>query len=196
MEKAARRTLDYVRRDMTAPEGAFWSAEDADSVIDEANPHEKGEGAFYVWEWQEVVNALGQEKAQWFAFRYGMEREGNVRNDPHAEFGGKNILFQAHTLSETAQRFERTPEQVAEALAEAEAVLLEARAKRTRPHLDDKILTAWNGLMISAFARAGKTLDKPAYVSAAIQAAGFILRRMRRSDGVLLRRYRARRCGN
>jgi uncharacterized protein YyaL (SSP411 family) len=196
MEMAARRTLDYVRRDMTAPEGAFWSAEDADSVLDEANPHEKGEGAFYIWSWAEVVELLGQERAQWFAYRTGMEREGNVRNDPHQEFLGKNILFQAHTLSDTAKHFDKNVEEVAVALAEAEKTLFEARAKRTRPHLDDKILTAWNGLMISAFAKAGKILDEPAYTAAAERAAGFILTALRRalpvqSGGALLRRYRA-----
>jgi uncharacterized protein YyaL (SSP411 family) len=191
MEMAARRTLDYVRRDMTAPEGAFWSAEDADSVLDEANPHEKGEGAFYIWGWQEVVELLGQEKAQWFAFRTGMEREGNVRNDPHAEFTGKNILFQAHTLGDTALHFGKTVEEVASTLAEAERTLFQARERRTRPHLDDKILTAWNGLMISAFAKAGKILDEPAYTEAARAAAVFILQTLRRPDGALLRRYRA-----
>jgi len=191
MEMAARRTLDYVQRDMTAPEGAFWSAEDADSVLDEANPHEKGEGAFYVWTWREVVDLLGQEKAAWFAYRTGMEREGNVRNDPHQEFIGKNILFQARTLNETAEHFSRSVEEVASALAEGERVLFQARSKRTRPHLDDKILTAWNGLMISAFARAGKILNAPGYLDSAKQAARFILGSMRKPDGALLRRYRA-----
>jgi uncharacterized protein len=191
MEMAARRTLEYVMRDMTAPEGAFWSAEDADSVLDEANPHEKGEGAFYIWAWQEVVELLGAETSAWFAYRRGMEREGNVRNDPHREFIGKNILFQARTLSETAEHFRKSVEEVAAALAEAERALFAARAKRTRPHLDDKILTAWNGLMISAFAKAGKILNEPAYIAAARRAADFILGTMRRSDGGLLRRYRA-----
>jgi uncharacterized protein YyaL (SSP411 family) len=191
MEMAARRTLDYVLRDMTAPEGAFWSAEDADSVLDEANPHEKGEGAFYTWTWSEVEDLLGPEQARWFAFRTGMEREGNVRNDPHQEFLGKNILFQAHTLSDIAQHFDKSVGEIAAALAAAETTLFEARSKRTRPHLDDKILTAWNGLMISAFAKAGKILDEPAYTAAAQRAAEFILSTLRRPDGTLLRRYRA-----
>ena len=191
MEMAARRTLDYVLRDMTAPEGAFWSAEDADSAPDPAQPHEKTEGFFYVWPWREVVELIGEEHANWFAFRYGMEKTGNVQNDPHHEFTGLNILFQAHTYEETAQHFGLNAEQIASALAQDEKTLFAARSKRPRPHLDDKILTAWNGLMISAFAKAGAILDEPAYIAAAKRAADFILTAMRAPDGSLLRRYRA-----
>jgi uncharacterized protein YyaL (SSP411 family) len=191
MEMAARRTLDYLLRDMTAPEGAFWSAEDADSAPDPAEPKHKSEGAFYIWAWQEVMDLVGKEHGEWFAFRTGMEREGNVRQDPHQEFTGRNILFQAHTLQETAAHFSRPVEEVAKALAGAERKLFEVRTKRARPHLDDKILTAWNGLMISAFAKAGHILNEPGYLAAAKKAAGFILTGLRTPDGALLRRYRA-----
>jgi uncharacterized protein YyaL (SSP411 family) len=190
MERAARRTLDYLLRDMTAPEGAFWSAEDADSAPDAANPHEKSEGFFYVWPWAEVESLLGEERARWFAFRYGMERGGNVQNDPHQEFVGLNILFQAHTYEETAHHFDRETAEVVRALVDAEAKLFEVRAKRPRPHLDDKILTAWNGLAISAFAKASAVLGEPKYAAAARRAADFVLSAMRRPDGGLLRRYR------
>jgi uncharacterized protein YyaL (SSP411 family) len=128
---------------------------------------------------QEVIDLLGEEQARWFAFRYGMEPEGNVSNDPHHEFTGKNILFQAHPLTE-----------IPVDLAESERVLFEARAKRPRPHLDDKILTAWNGLMISAFAKAAAILDSPKYAQAARRAADFLLANLRREDGTLLRRFR------
>ena len=116
-----------------------------------------------------------------------------MREDPHSEFTGRNILYQAHTIEETAAAVRaargggrappsRTPERI----------LLEARAKRVRPHLDDKILTAWNGLMISAFAKGGAVLDEPRYAAAARRAADFILARMYDpKTGVLLRRYRA-----
>jgi uncharacterized protein YyaL (SSP411 family) len=181
---AARRTVDYVLREMTSPEGAFWSAEDADSVVDPANPHHKSEGWFYIWSWTEVVDLLGEEKAQRFAHRYGMEPNGNVRNDPHGEFTGRNILFQAHSTEDD--------------LEDACRQLLAARAKRVRPHLDDKILTAWNGLMISAIARAAAILDEPAYAQAATRAADFLLTTMwvgasatpPASRPSLLRRYR------
>ncbi|MGA2712113.1 MAG: thioredoxin domain-containing protein [Bryobacteraceae bacterium] len=179
LASAGRRTLDYVMRDMTAPGGGFYSAEDADSAADPDHPNEKSEGAFYIWSMQEVIDLLGEEQARWFAFRYGMEPEGNVSNDPHHEFTGKNILFQAHPLTE-----------IPVDLAESERVLFEARAKRPRPHLDDKILTAWNGLMISAFAKAAAILDSPKYAQAARRAADFLLANLRREDGTLLRRFR------
>ena len=191
IESAARRTLDYILRDMTAPEGAFWSAEDADSAIDASNPKKKSEGFFYIWSWQEVHDVLGQDHADWFAFRYGMERTGNVRNDPHQEFTGRNILFQSHTIAETAEHFNRDVAEIGAALASAERVLFELRAKRVRPHLDDKVLTSWNGLMISALAKAAAILNEPRYLAAAKRAADFILTMLRRPDGTLLRRYRA-----
>jgi len=187
----ARSTLDYVLRDMTHPEGSFYSAEDADSVIDPAHPHEKGEGAFYVWTSKELRELLGERLFQIFVYRYGVEPDGNVHEDPHGEFTGKNILYVHHTLAETAQNFHLSEDAVTGQLNKAIAVLLEARSKRIRPHLDDKILTAWNGLMISAFAKGAQVLDEPRYLTAAQRAAQFILARMRQPDTTtLLRRYR------
>jgi len=121
-----------------------------------------------------------------------MEPGGNVVNDPHHEFTERNILFQAHGLEETAHHFDRPPDDVTRAIAEAQQKLFDARALRVRPHLDDKILTAWNGLMISAIARGAAILDEPAYSDAARRAADFILSTMRGPDGGLLRRYRQR----
>ncbi|MDP9055257.1 MAG: thioredoxin domain-containing protein [Acidobacteriota bacterium] len=190
LAKAARRTLDYVMRDMTAPEGGFYSAEDADSAPDPSRPAEKSEGAFYIWSFGEVVELLGEEGARWFGWRYGMEPEGNVQNDPHHEFTGRNILFQAHTVEETARHFEKTADEIAAALEEAERILFGTRGKRPRPHLDDKVLTSWNGLTISAFARGGAILDVPRYLEAARRAADFLLRTMVRQDGTVLRRFR------
>ncbi len=89
----ARGIFDYVLRDMTHPEGGFFSAEDADSAIDPANPKEKGEGAFYIWPYEEIEAILGPQEAAQFAASYGVEKNGNVENDPHGEFTGKNILF-------------------------------------------------------------------------------------------------------
>ena len=157
-----REILDYVLRDMRDRDGGFYSAEDADSVIDPADPKTKGEGAFYIWKQAEIESIVGQPAAKWFCYRYGVEERGNVREDPHSEFTGKNILYQAHSLEETAQHFEKPLEEVRAAIAQGEKKLLEARAHRVRPHLDDKVLTAWNGLMISAFAQAGAVLGEPA----------------------------------
>ncbi len=189
--ETARRTLDYVLRDMTGPEGAFYSAEDADSVIDPEDPTVKGEGAFYIWTAEEIRDLLEEPVAEWFCFRYGVADGGNVAHDPHQEFSGRNILYQAVTLEETARQFGRPQAEVREALERASGILLEARARRVRPHLDDKVLTAWNGLMISALALAGAVLDEPRYAAAARRAADFLsVRQFDPETGILLRRYR------
>jgi len=116
---------------------------------------------------------------------------GNVVNDPHSEFAGRNILYRAATVEETAEQFGRPVEEVRAALEAAEAALLAARAARVRTHLDDKVLTAWNGMMISAFALGGAVLDEPRYAAAARRAADFALSRLLEPEtGQLLRRYR------
>jgi uncharacterized protein YyaL (SSP411 family) len=187
----ARRILDYVLRDMTDREGGFYSAEDADSVINPEEPNVKGEGAFYIWSADEIREIVGEPHASWFAYRFGVADGGNVVNDPHGEFTGRNILYQAMTVDETAQQFGTTVAEIEAGLAEASRLLLAAQSERVRPHLDDKILTAWNGLMISAFALAGAVLDEPRYVEAARTAAEFVIARMYdASTGVLMRRYR------
>ena len=187
----ARRILDYVLRDMTDRECGFYSAEDADSVINPEEPKVKGEGAFYIWSAEEIRDAAGEPRASWFAYRYGVAEGGNVVNDPHGEFTGRNILFESMTVEETVQQFGKTAAEIEQGLAEASDLLLVARSRRVRPHLDDKILTAWNGLMISAFALAGAVLDEPRYAEAARTAAEFVMARMYdTSSGVLMRRYR------
>jgi len=189
--RPARRIFDYVLRDMTDSDGGFYSAEDADSVIDTAQPHVKGEGAFYIWSAEEIRTLIEQPAADWFNYRYGVEERGNVAHDPHGEFTGKNILYEAHTIEETAARFSRNVDEVRASILQAERILFEARCRRVRPHLDDKILTAWNGLMISAFALGGAVFDEPVYAGAARRAADFLISRMYDPvSGILLRRYR------
>ncbi len=174
----ARDIFRYVLRDLRHPQGGFYSAEDADSVIDPASPAEKGEGAFYIWTARELRDLLGAD-FEWFARRYGVRDAGNVppELDPHREFSGKNILFLA---AEAGDR---------PALERARARLMEARSRRVRPQLDDKILTAWNSLMISALAKGAQVLGDRDYLAAARQAAEFIQTELWR-DGVLLRRWR------
>ena len=191
LASAARRTLDYVLREMMSPEGGFYSAEDADSAP-QSGSCEKREGAFYIWSWGEILSLLGEPRAHWFAFRYGVEANGNVLNDPHGEFSGGNILFQAHTVEQTARQFDKPAEEMESELNECARILFGARAVRPRPHLDDKILTAWNGLMISALSRAGVVLEREDYLSAAIRAASMILIKLRDPEGNLMRRYRDR----
>jgi uncharacterized protein len=189
--ETARRTLDYVLRDMTGPEGGFYSAEDADSAPDAAHPEVKREGAFYTWSAEEIRALVEPPAFDWFCYRFGVEEQGNVTADPHGEFAGTNILYRAHTVEETAEKFGCCPEEVRSALVQAGRVLLEARGRRPRPHLDDKVLTGWNGLMISALALGGAVLNEPRYAEAALRAADFLAARMYDPrTGLLLRRYR------
>ena len=180
--ETARGILDYVLRDMRDADGGFYSAEDADSAIEAAHPEEKGEGAFYIWTQSEIESVAGQPAAERFCHRFGVEPEGNVQNDPHQEFTGRNILYQAHAEQDAGRLA---------AIRETSHKLLEARGARVRPQLDDKVLTAWNGLMISAFAKAGAVLAEPRYAQAARRAADFIASHMYDAEtGILLRRYR------
>ena len=189
-ERVARDVLDYVLRNMTGGEGQFFSAEDADSPLPE-NPEEQGEGAFYVWEESEIEEILGKEASQIFNDYFGVEPKGNVRNDPFVEFPQKNVLYVAHTIEETAKKFDQSPEEIEHTLAEARAKLYNVRKERPRPHLDDKTITAWNGLMISAFAQAYQTLGDVRYLEAAEQAAAFVRDHLyNKKTRELLRRYR------
>ncbi|MEY2511713.1 MAG: uncharacterized protein QOE26_2476 [Verrucomicrobiota bacterium] len=191
-EEVARDTLDYVRHDMTAKGGGFFSAEDADSEIPSSPEHKKREGAFYVWAKDEVDAVLGPD-AEIFNFHYAVKEGGNVPSggDPHGEFTGKNILIELGSVAATAKHFGKDETEVRQLLGKARQSLLAVRVKRPRPHLDDKIITAWNGLMISAFARAAQILDDPVYLNAALRAATFLSVEL--YDGsrkVLFRNYR------
>jgi uncharacterized protein YyaL (SSP411 family) len=191
-EEVARDTLDYVRHDMTAKDGGFFSAEDADSEIPGSPEHKKREGAFYVWTKDEVDTALG-DSAAIFNFHYAVKEGGNVPSggDPHGEFTGKNILIELGSVAATAKHFGKDETEVRDLLAKARQALLAVRVKRPRPHLDDKIITAWNGLMISAFARAAQVLGDPVYLDAALRAAIFLsLELCDGSRKVLFRNYR------
>jgi uncharacterized protein len=170
----ARGTLDYVARDMTSKDGGFFSAEDADSFFEQGKP-EHGEGAFYVWTEKQVDAALGEDSPV-FKFHYGVQPHGNAPegSDPQDEFRGKNILIERHTIAETAKHFKKSDSEVRDSLARSREKLLSIRNKRPRPHLDDKIIAAWNGLMISAYSRAAQVLDEPHYLEAATRAARFL----------------------
>jgi uncharacterized protein len=186
----ARDILDYVRRDMTGAQGQFFSAEDADSDVP-GRPGEHAEGAFYVWTRSETVAILGERAAAVFNYRYGVAQNGNVRDDPHGEFSGKNVLIVSHTIEETAQHFGLAADVLQRTLSDARRRLFEARAKRPRPHVDDKTIAAWNGLMISAFAHAYPVLGQKEDLASARAAADFIRRQLYDvKSGVLRRRYR------
>jgi len=172
--RVARESCDYLLRDLKLRGGAFAGAEDADS--------DGEEGTFYLWRRAEVEHLLGKEEAGLFGAAYDLTQTGNWQ-------GGENILHRVATDAVLAKRFHLKPQAVAKRLAADRQVLLAARAKRVRPLLDDKVLVAWNGLAISALARASEVLGEPRYGSAAATAAEFIHDHLWR-DGRLLRRWR------
>ena len=177
-EEIAGETADYVLRDMTHPDGGFYSAEDADSLPAETRSnkgHEKKvEGAFYVWTKKEIHALLGTPAGEIFSFRYGVKAEGNAENDPFDEFKGKNILFVAHSIDKVADHFNLSNEDIETSLTQSKRKLFAARVKRPLPHLDDKILTSWNGLMISSLSRAYQVLGEDRYLETAKKAAEFV----------------------
>lgn len=187
----ARDVLSYVQCNLMHPEGGFYSAEDAESAVDPKKPEEKEEGAFYVWTKSEIDNLLSLAEARVFNYHFGVRDNGNVASDPQQEFAGENILYIAHSTEETARQFKISVNEVKSVLARAREKLFRARQGRPRPHLDDKILVSWNGLMISAFARAHPVLGDAKYRQAAERAAQFVLVKLYNELGnELLRRYR------
>ena len=196
-------TLAYVERDLTDEAGGFYSAEDADSVPPEqaaagdsessAPPH-KMEGAFYIWRDEEIREVLGDD-ADVFRIRFGVLPDGNAPFDPQNEFVHKNLLYTARGIDEVMSATAKTRADVEAALARSREKLLVRRAARPRPHLDDKVLTAWNGLMIAAFARAAKmgpgVIFRGQCLQVARRAALFIWKHLWNAQTrTLLRRYR------
>lgn len=195
--RTAREIFAYVLRDLRGSEGAaeqspsgaaFYSAEDADSLDPESG--RKREGAFYVWKESEILEILGDEKGRIFNFIFGVRTEGNVGNDPHGEFPHRNVLARLKDSDEAARQFKKSSAEIETILETSRRKLFEARAKRPRPHLDDKVLTDWNGLMISSLAFGSRVLEEPRYAKAAREAADFIFEKLVRPDGRLLHRYR------
>lgn len=193
----AKETCDYILSDMTNPFGGFYSAEDADSFPGQIfyegvkDTHKKAEGAFYVWDKNEINEILGEDTAEIFSYRFGIMEEGNAAQDPHGYFKKKNILYIKHSIEETAKKYNQLPEIADKIICDAKDKLLKARTNRARPHLDDKILTSWNGLMISAFAKAYQILGRKKYLKAAKDAVGFIMSNLYdEKAGKLYRRWR------
>ncbi|HUF82105.1 MAG TPA: thioredoxin domain-containing protein, partial [Burkholderiales bacterium] len=225
-------TLQYVRRDMMDETGGFYSAEDADSIppehrddpkaaasakastsgkptADKSARRHKMEGAFYVWTAEDIRTQLG-DAAPVFEARYGILPNGNAPFDPQQEFVNKNLLYTAQSIADIARTSGTPPIEVAESLLRSRQLLFDVRELRPRPQLDDKVLTAWNGLMIAAFARASRVLmggslgqentaisegtdmSALAHLLNAVAAAAFIRHRMwDATERRLLRRFRA-----
>jgi len=182
-------TLDYVVRDLRAEEGGFFSAEDADS-LSQATDREKIEGAFYVWRKEEIEQLLGADSELFCRF-YDVAQAGNAPegSDPHGELHGQNVLYQRLGLTGVAKATGLEKEHISKRLEIAREILFHQRKQRPRPHRDEKILTAWNGLAISAFARCGAAFGRADYVQIASKAAGFILKKNRTFEGLLGRSY-------
>ena len=187
----------YVIRDLRHKEGGFYSAEDADSYPT-ADAQSKKEGAFYVWTAAEIKTLLNKEISDGkevklsdiFSYHFNVKESGNVKKyqDPHGELTGKNVLMVYDEMGKTAKQFNLSVEETKSYLKEACAILYKARSSRPRPHLDDKIITAWNALMISGLARGGAVLGNKQYIEYATDAAKFIERYLFDKDkGVLLR---------
>lgn len=165
--------LNYVLRDMTHPEGGFYSAEDADS--------EGHEGTFYTWSQSEISNILGLSESELFCEFYGVTQEGN--------FEGKNILHTPVGIEEFTQKKGMDSQELERLFAMQRQILWKVRERRPHPFKDDKILSAWNGLMIYALAECGKGFEEEKYTQAAVRAATFIKNHLWK-EGVLLRRWR------
>lgn len=169
----AKDIFDYVLRDMTSPEGGFYSAEDADS--------EGIEGKFYVWKPEEIKEALGEKDGNIFCDFYDVSDIGN--------FEDKNILHADKPLHIAAKLENMSPDALEKRLANSRKKLLSIREKRIKPHKDTKIITSWNGLMISALSRGAQAMDEPKYTNVAMCAADFILNTLLQENKILLRRY-------
>jgi uncharacterized protein YyaL (SSP411 family) len=164
-------TLAYVLREMTSPDGPFYSTQDADS--------EGVEGKFFVWSLAEVEQVLGRDEARLFADIFDITSDGN--------WEGHNIPHRSRGYDQEAKLHRMTEDELRRRLELSKRKLFEARSKRVRPGRDEKILTAWNGLMIAAFAQAAQVLARPEYTQAAARASEFVLGHMRAPDGRLLR---------
>jgi len=172
--QVAEDTLRYVERDLRLPEGGCCAAEDADSVP----PGQAGvagaratEGAFYLWSRDEIVEALGPDSRFW-ELRFGVLPGGNAPFDPQEEFGTKNLLYTAKTIAAIVQQTGAPAADVGAALARGRQRLFEARSMRPRPSLDDSVITAWNGLMLAAFARAGRVLEPDGVLDDTVAGTG------------------------
>ncbi|MGI8996439.1 MAG: thioredoxin domain-containing protein [Pyrinomonadaceae bacterium] len=172
--RVAEQTLDYVVREMTAPQGGFYSTQDADS--------EGVEGKFFVWTLEEIKELLGAADAALMSAYYGVTEEGN--------FEEKNILHVARPAETVAEELNVTVEHLRQAVERGSQILLAARERRIKPGRDEKILTAWNGMMLASFAEAGAILERPDYLAAAERNAGFILDTLRADGKRLLHTYK------
>ncbi len=180
-KKTALEIFEYVLRDMKSEEGAFYSAEDADS--------EGVEGKFYVWNLDEIYEVLGDEDAKFASKVFGITEEGNFSEESSGEKTGANIIHFENSTEDIGEIFNISIDEVEDRIKKIRKKLFKARENRTMPHKDDKILTDWNGLMIATLAKGSQVFGSDKYLKAARNALDFILNIMRR-DNRLLHRFR------
>lgn len=189
-KEIAQATLDFVLREMTSPQGGFYSALDADSE----RPDRKGEyaeGAFYLWSDAELASLLSADELKFARDYYNVQKTGNIDSDPQGEFTGLNILHVSDDYRDKLLNAEQT-----KILSTIKTKLLAARSDRPRPHLDDKIVTAWNGMVISALAQAGEAFKNDQYLKAASRTASFMRDQLfDNKTGQLYRRTRSGQAG-
>ncbi|MBX3245029.1 MAG: thioredoxin domain-containing protein [Acidobacteria bacterium] len=172
-KRVAVEVLEYIRREMLDTSGGFYSTQDADS--------EGEEGKFFVWTPYEIEEILGADDAAIFNFYYDVSDDGN--------FEGKNILNIKLSEAETCDALKITPERLAEVIERGKSLLFEEREKRVKPFRDEKVLTAWNGLMLAAFAEASVVLNEPAYLDVAKRNADFLINELQ-AEGKVLRTWK------
>ncbi len=180
--QTAREVFTYVLRDMTAPEGGFYSAEDADS--------EGEEGKFYLWTYDEIHGILSAEEAELAVKVFSISKDGNFADEISRIKSGRNILHLTGPVDKLASELGMPVNELRRDMEEIRQKLFAYRKNRIHPHKDDKILTDWNGLMIAALAKGAQVFDEPGYTNAARSAADFILNNLRSPEGRLLHRYR------
>ena len=179
--ETAEEVIEYLLRDMKSPEGGFYSAEDADS--------EGEEGKYYLWSKDEIIRILGPDQGELFSKVYMVMQDGNYTEEATGKKTGKNIIYLKETMKELSSQLKINQDELWWKMEDAREKLFQTREKRIHPHKDDKILTDWNGLVITALAMAGKVFHRKDYILIAEDALNFIMTQIRK-DGLLMHRWR------
>jgi uncharacterized protein YyaL (SSP411 family) len=189
----ARQVLDFTLQEMHAEEGGFYSALSADSPVPGNEDGHMEEGVYYTWSWRQLTEAINDDALRdWAAARYGVIERGNALSDPLGEMAGRNVLYRALDNKALARKFNTDLMTTSQRNAEVDRRLLAARSQRPLVPVDDKVVTVWNGYMVTTLALAGRLLDEPRYIKAAEQAAVFMLDALYDDEqGVLYRDWRA-----
>ena len=189
----ARQVLDFTLQEMHAEEGGFYSALSADSPVPGNEDGHMEEGVYYTWSWRQLTEAINDDTLRdWAAARYGVIERGNALSDPLGEMAGRNVLYRALDNKALARKFNTDLMTTSQRNAEVDRRLLAARSQRPVVPVDDKVVTVWNGYMVTTLALAGRLLEEPRYIKAAEQAAVFMLDALYDDEqGVLYRDWRA-----